>query len=166
MSPRHTVSHRRPPAHTRSARYDPWRDLRRNWPEVELIVEPMAGDLLGEVRNGGHQIALRAGTSSGQRRCTLTHELIHLERGLLDCGPWQSREELLVHTEVARRLIPVDVLSEAIRFLGGDGDTAALALLLDVDSETLLLRRRLLDRTERRTERRSLAAQRPLWSVA
>jgi hypothetical protein len=166
MSLRHTVAHRRRPDHTRGARYDPWRDLRRNWPEVELIVEPMAGDLLGEVRDDGRQIALRAGTSSGQRRCTLTHELIHLERGLLDCGPWQSREELIVHAEVARRLIPIDMLSEAIRFLGGDGDAAALALLLDVDSETLLLRRRLLDRIERRTVRRSLAAQTPLWSVA
>ncbi|MGX7681080.1 hypothetical protein ACSMXN_19500 [Jatrophihabitans sp. DSM 45814] len=147
-------------------RYDPWRDLRQNWPDVDLIVEPMEGDLLGEVRDGGRTIALRAGTSTGQRRCTLTHEIVHLERGLFECGPFEQREEQLVHAEVAHRLIPVDVLAEAIRFLGGDGDSGALALLLDVDSETLDLRRRLLDRLDRRAMRRVLSAQVALWSVA
>ena len=151
---------------TGACRYDPWRDLRENWPQVDLVVEPMQGDLLGVTRAGGRVIALRAGTSSGQQRCTLAHEIVHLERGLAHCGPWQNREELLVHSEVAARLIPVDLLAEAIRFLGGDGDAGGLALLLDVDRETLELRRRLLDRGERRQLGRQLARQRPLWAVA
>jgi hypothetical protein len=149
-----------------ASRYDPWRDLRENWPWVELVIEPMAGDLLGVTRAGGRVIALRAGTSAGQRRCTLAHEIVHLERGLAHCGPWQDREERLVHSEVALRLIPVDVLAEAIRLLGGDGDASALAVLLDVDLETLRLRQRLLDRGERRILCRRLARQRPLWAVA
>ena len=70
--------------------YDPWADLRQNWPDVKVVIEPMTDDLLGEVRDDGRLIALRADTSAAQRRCTLTHELVHLERGILDCGPWCS----------------------------------------------------------------------------
>jgi hypothetical protein len=161
-----------PPARTctadrRPARgYDPWHDARVNWPAVEVVIEAMAGDLLGEVRQDGAVIALRAGTSSGQRRCTLAHEIVHLERGLHDCGPWQSREELAVHTTACRRLIPVGALVNGIRDLGGAEDRPALAQLLDVDCETLALRFAVLDRQERRAVRRALAASAPLWTVA
>lgn len=150
----------------RATPYDPWADVRENWPQVRVVIEPMTGDLLGEVREGGLLIALRAGTSSGQRRCTLTHELIHLERGILDCGPWLQREEVHVHTEVSRRLIPLATLAAAIRALGGADDPAALAQWLEVDSETLAMRLSGLSAIERRTLRRSLARQTPLWSVA
>jgi hypothetical protein len=146
--------------------YDPWADVRENWPQVRVVIEPMTGDLLGEVREDGLLIALRAGTSSAQRRCTLTHELVHLERGILDCGPWLQREEVLVHTEVSLRLIPLAALSAAIRALGGPDDPAALAQWLEVDSETLAIRLDRLSPAERRMLRRSLARQTPLWSVA
>jgi hypothetical protein len=119
-------------------RYDPWHDLAVNWPEVEVVIEPMAGRLLGLLHYP--VIALRAGTSAAQRRCTLTHELVHLERGVGDCGPWSGREELLVHREVARRLIPVADLATAVRELGGDAVLAELAQALDVDLETAQLR--------------------------
>src|SRR4051812_11136095 len=98
-------------------RYDPWHDLAVNWPDVEIVIEPMGGRLLGVLRYP--IIALRAGTSAAQRRCTLTHEIVHLERGVGDCGPWSGREELQVHREVARRLIPIDELAAAVRELGG-----------------------------------------------
>src|ERR1700712_572057 len=91
--------------------YAPWAEVRLNWPAVRVVIEPMAGDLLGEVRDDGLVIALRAGTSAAQRRCTLTHELVHLERGLHDCGPWLQREETAVHAEAALRLIPLANLS-------------------------------------------------------
>jgi len=146
--------------------YDPWRDASQNWPHVQVVIERMAGDLLGEVRDGGQLIALRAGTSDAQRRCTLTHELVHLERGLLECGPWSQREELLVHDEVARRLIPLGALAAAIRTSGTAEDLPALAQSLDVDSETLQLRFTRLDRSEHRLLRRSLILQAPLWDVA
>jgi hypothetical protein len=146
--------------------YDPWLDLQQNWPRVRVVIEAMSGDLLGEVRDHGRVIALRAGTSAAQRRCTLTHELVHLERGIFDCGPWSQREELLVHSTVALRLIPPAALAAALRDLGGAYDRPALAHLLDVDSETLQLRLSRLSPAERRTLRRALARQRPLWSVA
>jgi hypothetical protein len=146
--------------------YDPWLDLQQNWPQVRVVVEAMSGDLLGEVRDDGRLIALRAGTSAAQRRCTLTHELVHLERGLLDCGPWSQREELLVHSTVALRLIPPAALVAALRDLGGADDLPALAQQLEVDSETLRLRLSRLSSPERRMLRRALDRQRPLWSVA
>ncbi|MDQ2836720.1 MAG: ImmA/IrrE family metallo-endopeptidase [Actinomycetota bacterium] len=155
-----------PRARRNSAPYDPWLDVRQNWPQVQVVIEVMAGDLLGEVRNGGSVIALRADTSAAQRRCTLTHELVHLERGIFNCGPWLQREELLVHATVATRLIPLDALISAIRDLGGPDDQAALAHWLDVDSETLALRLARLTTSERRRLRRGLARQSPLWSVA
>jgi hypothetical protein len=146
--------------------YDPWADLRQNWPDVKVVIEPMTGDLLGEVRDDGRLIALRADTSAAQRRCTLTHELVHLERGILDCGPWLQREEDLVHAEASRRLIPLDSLAAGIRELGGADDPAALAHWLDVDSETLAVRFSRMSTAERRMLRRALARQAPLWSVA
>lgn len=143
-------------------RYDPWAQLRRDWPEIEVRLACLPGDLLGLLRYP--VITLRADSSAPQRRCTLTHELVHLERGIRDCGPWAEREEAYVHAEVARRLIPAPALGRAVRELGGTSDQAALAALLDVDRETLALRLRLLDRAERRAIR--TAAVRELWTVA
>jgi hypothetical protein len=128
-------------------RYDPWQDLAANWPEVEVVIEPMAGRLLGVLRYP--VIALRAGTSSAQRRCTLAHEIVHLERGVADCGPWAGREELLVHREVARRLIPLPLLAAAVRELGGQAELNELAQVLDVDLETARCRLAMLSNGER-----------------
>jgi hypothetical protein len=119
-------------------RYDPWHDLAVNWPEIDVVIEPMGGRLLGMLRYP--VIALRADTSAAQRRCTLTHEIVHLERGVGDCGPWSGREELLVHREVARRLIPLADLAAAVRDLGGSAVLAELAQVLEVDLETARLR--------------------------
>jgi hypothetical protein len=145
-----------------TARYHPWRDLRDNWPEVEVRIEPMRGRLLGELRYP--VIALRAGTTAAQRRCTLAHELVHLERGVFDCGPWGERVERLVHEEVARRLIGVDELASAVRATGGSHDLPALAAALDVDSETLAVRLALVTPAERLMIGGSCV--RDLWSVA
>jgi len=137
-----------------------------NWPEVRVVIERMTGDLLGEVREGGTVIALRAGTSAAQRRCTLAHEIVHLERGVRDCGLWLHREELAVHLTAARRLITTAELVSAIRTLGGTEDHGALAHVLEVDSDTLALRLDTLDRAERQAMRRALTRSAPLWSVA
>jgi hypothetical protein len=140
-----------------AAPYDPWRDLAENWPAVEVVSEPMRGRLLGELRYP--VIALRAGTSAAQRRSTLAHELVHLERGGGCGGPWSAREELLVHAEAARRLVPLDALADAIAECGGDHDVGAVARLLDVDTETARLRLRLLTAAERARLRTRLSPE-------
>lgn len=143
-------------------RYDPWRELAANWPAVEVVIEPMTGSLLGELRYP--IIALRAGTSAAQRRCTLTHELVHLERDTGECGPFARREEAVVHAEVARRLVRGSDLIAAVRALGAGRDLAALADALDVDRETLMLRLDQLTPAERRSVQ--LATGEPLWRIA
>ena len=142
--------------------YDPWRDLGERWPEIEVVTRPMSGRLLGELRYP--VIALRAGTSAAQRRCTLTHEIVHLDRGVTDCGPWAAREELRVDAEVGRRLLPLPVLIAAIRDVGGTHDLGAVAAVADVDTATLRLRLDLLGRADRARIR--AAAPGDLWSVA
>ena len=125
----------------------------------------MTGDLLGQIRDGCI-IALRADSSRRQQRCTLAHEILHLERGLGDCGPWQSREEAAIESEAARRLIPLRALAHALRATGGDSDLAVLGVFLDVDQ--LILRTRLAELTsrDRALLRRLVGRQRDLWSVA
>jgi hypothetical protein len=127
--------------------YDPWTDLAENWPQVDVVVRPMRGTLLGELRYP--VIALRAGTSSAQRRCTLTHEIVHLERGVTDCGPWAAREERRVEVAVAQRLLPIDLLVATYREGSGADRPSALARLADVDLDTWLLRLRTLTKDER-----------------
>jgi hypothetical protein len=144
-----------------STHYDPWRDVAENWPGLEVCVQPMDGDLLGTV--DWPVIALRAGTSAAQMRCTLAHELVHLERGIRDCGPWADREELAVHSEVALRLIPIESLCEAVAELGGTDSRGSLAVALNVDGATLELRLSQLNREERAAIRARVVA---LWRAA
>jgi len=145
--------------------YDPWLDLANSWPHVHVTIEVMRGDLLGELRDG-HVIALRAGTTAAQRRCTLAHEIVHLERGFDDCGPWARREELLVHRTAAERLIPLTTLADAVRTVGGWSDGRALAHMLDVDHETLSVRLGNLSALDRLALRRLRVQHADLWSVA
>jgi hypothetical protein len=143
-------------------RYDPWRDLRENWPEVRVVRAPLRGRLLGELRYP--VIVLRSSSSAAQQRCTLAHEIVHLERGVGECGPWAAREEQLVEAEVARRLIPTSDLVAALRALGGTEHRAALAAALDVDGQTLCARLTLCTAAERQAIRAELGGE--LWSVA
>jgi hypothetical protein len=143
-------------------RYDPWRDLRENWPEVQVVIKPMRGRLLGELRYP--VIALRADTTAAQRRCTLAHEIVHLERGVTDCGPWAEREERLVEAEAARRLIPTEALLDAVRSCGGAHDIGALADVLEVDLDTLEARLRQV--TPRERQQIETGSGLDLWSVA
>jgi hypothetical protein len=143
-------------------RYDPWHHLIRAWPEVEVVLEPMSGTLLGELRYP--TIALRADSSAAQQRCTLAHELVHLERGGGGHDPWMAREEIAVHAEAARRLVGLADLERALRELGGDTDLPALARLLDVDLHTAVTRLGLLAPRERHWVRSRLRGE--LWSVA
>src|SRR5581483_10769071 len=118
-------------AMTADVDYDPWREAADRWPELQIRLEPMSGRLLGWLSYP--IVALRRDSSAAQQRCTLAHELVHLERGTLDCGPWAAREERLVHAEAARRLVPVSQLAGAVQVAGGTHDLAALARTLDVD---------------------------------
>lgn len=143
-------------------RYDPWRHLAEHWPEVIVVVEPMAGRLLGQLRYP--VIALRAGTSAAQRRSTLTHELVHLERGVADCGPFAAREEAQVDRVAAALLITVDELAAVLRLVGPAPALAPVAAALDVDRATL--RTRLAHLTPVECARLTRHRDDELWRVA
>lgn len=148
-----------------TVRYDPYRDLGERWPDVTVVAEALPGDLLGEVRDGGRVVALRRGTSVAQRRCTLAHEIVHLERGLPSCrGVLLAREETAVHAVAARRLLPTDLLAEALLVVGRDDDRS-LAAYLEVDRATLRLRRGTLTAAEIALLRSAIRTSAALWSA-
>jgi len=62
--------------------------------------------------NGRDVIWLDKRLSQVERRCALTHELIHIERSHFGCQP--PAIEARVCAETARRLIPLDLLAKAL----------------------------------------------------
>lgn len=130
-------------------RYSPWADLTALGVTVEY-------DTLRAPRRGywdpaTRTVVLHAGLLQDERRCTLAHELIHVERG--DDGrcasSWhESRLEQLVHALAARRLIALADLRFALALSRHEHD---LAEELWVDRYTLQVRLATLTGQERRT---------------
>lgn len=94
--------------------YHPWRALGADWAHINLehrtdLPQGRLGDTDGRTR-----IRLRMPLLQVERRCTLTHELIHLERG--DTGTCTPATERMIDREVARRLISIDALCAALRW--------------------------------------------------
>lgn len=102
--------------------YHPWRHLHRAWGHVTVEhVDDIDDDRLGET-DGLRLIRLRRRQLQVERRCTLTHELIHLERG--DEGECPAATEDEIDREAARRLIPWDRLLDAVRWAHGMDELA------------------------------------------
>lgn len=151
------------------ANYDPWAHLRRCFPDVRVIAtHPLPGGQLGGILGG--RIWLHRDLNRAGRRCTLAHEIVHLERirasgrrsaaGGYETPPadgsvgWcDRREERAVDAIAARRLIGLDRLVEALRW---SSDRAEVAADLDVDLGMLSARWTGLDPGERRAIDRQL----------
>jgi hypothetical protein len=110
-------------------------------------------NVLGDTDGVGH-IRMAKGQLQVERRCTITHEMIHVERGDAGCD---ARAELLVRRETARRLIPIRTLGDAYLFWGDD--LAALAEELWVDEDVLQTRLEHLHPAERGYLQQRLAAR-------
>lgn len=102
-------------------RYHPWRQLRRHH---DVTIDTSA-DLPAGIDGftDGTRIWLRRGLTQAQRRSVLAHELVHIERGTAHVD---DREELLVDSIAARRLVTLLDLRDALRWTQGrvDGETA------------------------------------------
>jgi len=108
--------------------YDPWGEVPAGW-SVDFAVMPARGMCQWNRRT----ILLDIRLSRAEERCTLTHELVHAERGPFPC--WATvREEAAVNAEAARRLIPLDALGEALAW---SLHPTVAAEELDVDPPTL-----------------------------
>lgn len=110
-----------------------------------VFADPGPGTL-GRVDYSAATITLHPRLLQGERRATLTHELIHLERGPAADG-CEALEEHMVELEAARRLITI---AELVRAIQWTDDVHELALELWVDPATVRVRMRHLDDEHRR----------------
>lgn len=91
----------------------------------------------------GRRIWLARGLTQAERRCTLTHELVHRERGRVPDDPAAAAaEERIVEEISARRLITLQALTDGLRW---SRDPRELADHLWVDEPTLSTRMTTLD---------------------
>lgn len=118
--------------------YHPWRALRHLGEEWTLVWAPLAGivDKLGHTTWHDKTITMDPDQDQAQRRSTLTHELVHVER-----GPWpegfEEWEERIVDATAARRLISLDALADGMVWAY---DVQELAAVLWVDEPTVFAR--------------------------
>lgn len=94
----------------------------------------------------GPRIWLSRALTQAERRCTLTHELVHRERGPVPGDPaGAEREERIVDEIASRRLITPTALIDGLRWTR---NPAELANHLWVDEPTLKTRMATLDPLE------------------
>lgn len=97
-------------------------------------------------------ITLDPRQTQAERRCTIAHEVEHVHRGpVVDDPRAIAREESAVEQAVARRLIPLPRLADALAW-SLDPHEVAEALWVDVD--TVLVRVEHLHPSERAVLRR------------
>lgn len=115
---------------------NPWKRLSK-LAHIDLIWH-QAGPM-GLTDHDAGIVSLRRDLTRAQRRSTLAHELLHVQRGpTLDDAVLVEREELRVEKESARWLLPdVRAIGEALAW-AYDLDEAADEL--DVDARTLWVR--------------------------
>lgn len=100
-------------------RWHPWRQLRR-LPQIDLCWADLPEGIRGCVRDD--TIYLDRRLRQDERRCTLTHELVHHALGHADgC---RHADEALVRQITARLLIPLDDLIRAATWTTSVGELA------------------------------------------
>jgi len=127
-------------------RFNPWRHLNAAHPDlhVDCRADLRPGRMGAWLATG--EVALSRLLGQAERRCTITHETVHVERGPVSADPrLAAREEAVVDEIAARRLITLDDLIDAIRWGQGNPDCEELW----VDLPTLQARVRTLTDVER-----------------
>lgn len=110
----------------------------------------------------GHTIWLNPLLTEAGRRCTLAHELVHLDRGAPPPG-LEAKEEHKVDRLAARHLTPTERLVEAVVIHEWSTTRGALAEELDLDLTMLDIR---LDAVTKEEQDRINAALDDLGQVA
>jgi hypothetical protein len=131
---------------SRGMGWNPWRHLADHYPHIEVRLDrELPGRVWGTTI--GNRIWLCRLLDQAARRSTLTHEIVHLERGPVPADArGHAREERAVSAEAARRLIPLDALADGLRWSRDDPHQLAEALWVDVP--TLKARMESLDPIE------------------
>lgn len=125
-------------------RFHPWRHFREmtSW---MVRFAPLPLGQMGETCYHTRTITLAPDLTQAERLSTITHEVVHAERGEY-LAIHEAREERAVAREAARRLIPWPALVEACRWAR---DVHELADELWVDEDTIVVRLKALHPSER-----------------
>lgn len=125
--------------------WNPWRHIGDSYPHIIVDTWRELPDRIWGLQAGNH-IWLCRRLDQARRRCTLAHEIIHLERGPVPTDPaGLAREERVVARLAAQRLITTD---ELVAALAWTRDPHQLADALWVDLPTLYARMAALDPVE------------------
>lgn len=125
--------------------HDPWREF-STFTDWALEWARLPTDLLGLTDFRTRTIMLDDRLLQAERRCTLAHELEHVRRGPVSTDPvLAAREEAAIDRTVARKLISIGDLADALAWTSGLSEAAQE---LWVDEDTLSARLRHLRPTE------------------
>lgn len=109
---------------------NPWADLTSR-PQLDLCWGGLPPGQLGAT--DGHRIWIATGLTVRERRCTLAHELVHIDLDLVSDVTWASEQR--VRDVTARRLLPdIDAVASA---LAGGVDMATASDELWVTEDVL-----------------------------
>lgn len=111
------------------------------------------GGHLGWCRHSTQEVSLQTGLTQAERRSTICHEILHLQRGPAVCG-YTDADEHAVSRDAARMLIDIQDLGRALQW---SADPDELADELWVDRETVETRLAYLHPSERHYLRRVVA---------
>lgn len=111
----------------------PWKRL-RNASHVTLSWHNEGP--MGWCRHSTQEVSIRSDLTQSERRSTLAHELVHLDRGPAIVG-FAEEEERLVTEAAARWLISLEALIEALVWSNSDAEVADI---LWVDLHTVQAR--------------------------
>lgn len=132
--------------------YHPWREARRR-EHLTIDFARLPDSRRGCIRDG--RVTINTADDQAQRRCTITHELVHDERQVFPRDRvLRAREEATVERIAARRLIMLEQLADTLRWTREPREAAAE---LWVDVPMLVAFIRSLTDEERRWLGRELA---------
>jgi len=100
--------------------FDPWTLLAEKYPHVQVVTARLRG--VSAITNGTDLIVLDDRLLQVEQRCTLTHELVHVELGHTVCQP--PAIERAVRTHTARLLIDERDLAAAQSWARHDHELA------------------------------------------
>jgi transcriptional regulator with GAF, ATPase, and Fis domain len=119
--------------------HDPWHEF-RTFSDWALHWARLPADLLGVTDFRARTVTLDSRLLQAERRCTVAHEVEHIRLGPVPADPvLAAREEAAIDRTVARKLIEIDDLGDALAWASSLAE-AAQELWVDEDTLTARLR--------------------------
>ncbi|PZQ46418.1 MAG: hypothetical protein DI570_26980 [Phenylobacterium zucineum] len=136
--------------------HDPWREF-HTLSDWALRWGRLPSDLIGVTDFGARTVTLDSRMLQAERRCTLAHEVEHIRLGPAPADAvLAAREEAAIDRAVARKLIGIGELADALAWTSSPAEAAQE---LWVDEDTLAARLRHLHPAEVHYLRRRLQSE-------